>query len=202
MQRVTLQTWMWVDKFVFSLSVICATFSSSKSSGIVIFCFLIHGWKPFTYHCIVINVYVKINWIYFENHDEVVLALSLYLHKLNRYIISSQNRENFPPFLIAAALKIFFVTWKNTEEFQHHVSLFVLIMICSKGQRALRSGNQKDHPDRCFEKVFSVKGLGKSDCFCIRHYEKIRESNETKCCFPLSLASDNCSRRLIKCPNA
>lgn len=73
-------------------------------------------------------------------------------------------------------------------------------MICSKEQRALRSGNQKDHPDRCFGKVFSVKGLGKSDCFCIRHYEKIRERDETKCCFPLSLASGNCSGRLIKCP--
>ena len=73
-------------------------------------------------------------------------------------------------------------------------------MICAQGQRALRSGNGKDNSDRCWGKVFSVNELGEGIFLCIRHYDKLRESNETSCCFPQSSASDTCSGRMIKCP--
>ena len=73
-------------------------------------------------------------------------------------------------------------------------------MICARRQRVLRSGQEKDYSDRCWGKVFSVNELGEGLFLCIRHYDKLRESNETTCCFPQSSASDTCSGRLTKCP--
>ena len=73
-------------------------------------------------------------------------------------------------------------------------------MICARGQRVLRSGKEKDNSDRCSGKVFSVNELVEGIFLCIRHYDKLRESNETTCCFAQSSASDTCSGRLTKCP--
>ena len=72
-------------------------------------------------------------------------------------------------------------------------------MICAKRQRALRSGKQ-GYSDRCWGKVFCVSELEECVCLCVRHYEKLRESNETSCCFPQSSVRDTCSGRLSKCP--
>ena len=72
-------------------------------------------------------------------------------------------------------------------------------MICAKRQRALRSGKQGDS-DRCWGKVFCVSEVEESVCLCVRHYEKLSESNETSCCFPQSSVTDTCSGRLTKCP--
>ena len=73
-------------------------------------------------------------------------------------------------------------------------------MICARGRRVLRSGKEQDYSDRCWGKVFSVNELGEGIFLYIRHYDKLRESNETTCYFPQSSASDTCSGRLIKCP--
>ena len=90
---------------------------------------------------------------------------------------------------------------KFTETFLHLFFLFVWkTMICAQGQRVLRSGKEKYHSGRCWGKVFSVNELGEGIFLCIRHYDKLRESNETTCCFPQSSASDTCSGRMTKCP--
>jgi len=73
-------------------------------------------------------------------------------------------------------------------------------MICAQGQRALQTEKEKNSLDRSWGKVFSVNELGEGIFLCIRHYDKLRESNETACCFPQSSTSDTCSGRLTKCP--
>ena len=73
---------------------------------------------------------------------------------------------------------------KFTETFLHLFFLFVWkTMICAQGQRVLRSGKEKYHSGRCWGKVFSVNELGEGIFLCIRHYDKLRESNETTCFF-------------------
>jgi len=72
-------------------------------------------------------------------------------------------------------------------------------MICAQGQRALQTEKEKNSLDRSWGKVFSVNELGEGIFLCIRHYDKLRISNQTTCCFPQSSASDTCSGRLTKC---
>ena len=66
-------------------------------------------------------------------------------------------------------------------------------------QRALRSGKQ-GYSDRGWPTVFCVFELEESVCLCVWHYEKLRESNKTSCCFRQSSVRDTCSGRLTKCP--
>ena len=73
-------------------------------------------------------------------------------------------------------------------------------MICARGRRIFRSGKKQDYSDRCWGKVFSINELGEGIFLCIQHYNKLRESKETTCCFPQSSASDTCLGRQTKCP--
>ena len=67
-------------------------------------------------------------------------------------------------------------------------------MICTKSQRALRNGKQ-GYSDRRWGKVFCVSELEESVCLCVRHYEKLRESNETSY-FPQNMMKNDISANL------
>ena len=112
-----------------------------------------------------------------------------------------QAREKFSPLQGAAALKEFTRLENKTTEIFNIMFQLILwsAILCAKRQRALRSGNQ-GYSDCGWPKVFCVFELEESVCLCVRHYEKLRESNKTSCCFPQSSVRDTCSGRLTKCP--
>ena len=112
-----------------------------------------------------------------------------------------QAREKFSPLQGAAALREFMQLENKTTELFNIMFQLILwsAILCAKRKRALRSGNQ-GYSDCGWPKVFCVFELEDSVCLCVRHYEKLRESNKTSCCFPQSSVRDTCSGRLTKYP--
>ena len=112
-----------------------------------------------------------------------------------------QAREKFSPLQGAAALREFMQLENKTTEIFNIMFQLILwsAILCAKRQRALRSGNQ-GYSDCGWPKVFCVFELEDSVCLCVRHYEKLWESNKTSCCFPQSSVRDTFSGRLTKYP--